>query len=153
MAETLRDRLQQRLREVGDQDDGCAAATLRLILTAIRERDRSLHDDGRSPLDDDAIRALLAQMVAHRRDEIGRCERFGQLTMAEREAREIAVISDFLPQPLDSEETAAVVDAVISETAANDLRDTGRVVAKLKERYPGRLDLKEAKRLICERLH
>lgn len=153
MAGSLREQLRQRLREVSDAGDACAAATLRLIITAVRERDRSLHEEGRPPLDDDEIRSLLAQMVTQRRDEIVRCERCGQLTMAEREEREIGVISSFLPQPLNRRETVAVVDAAISETAAIDLRDTGRVVAKLKELYRGRLDFKEAKRLICERLH
>ncbi len=151
MAATLREQLQQSLRRA-EADDPCAAATLRLILTAIRDRDLSLRENGRDPLGDDDIRGLLAEMVAQRRAEIGRCERCGQLSMADREAREIAVISTFLPQPLDAAQTVAVVDKAISDTAAHDLRDTGRVVAKLKETYRGRLDFREAKRLICERL-
>ena len=153
MAETLREQLQRRLREVSDRDDPCEAATLRLILAAIREHDRSRREEGRAPLGDDEIRAMLAAMVAQRRDEIARCESCGQLTMAEREAREIGVIGSFLPRPLDHAETVAVVDRAIDETAAHDLRDAGRVVAKLKEQYRGRLDFRQAKRLICERLH
>lgn len=153
MAGTLRDQLQERLREANQTGDACAAATIRLILTAIRDRDRSAAEQGRGGIGDDEIRAMLAEMVAQRRQEISRCESCGQLVMAEREGREIGVIEEFMPRPLDAAETAAVVDAAISETAAHDLRDAGRVVAKLKERYRGQLDFQRAKRLITERLH
>jgi hypothetical protein len=153
MAGSLRDQLQARLREANQSGDACAAATVRLILTAVRDRDRTAAEQGRGAVEDDVIRAMLAEMVAQRRQEIARCESCGQLVMAEREGREIAVIEEFLPKPLNAAETAAVVDAAISETHANDLRDAGRVVAKLKERYRGQLDFQHAKRLITERLH
>lgn len=153
MAGTLRDQLQERLREANHGGDACAAATVRLILTAIRDRDRTAAEQGRGPVGEDEIRAMLAEMVTQRRQEIARCESCGQLVMAEREGREIGVIEEFLPRPLNAAETAAVVDAAISETDAHDLRDAGRVVAKLKERYRGQLDFQKAKRLITERLH
>jgi len=153
MAVSLRDQLHQRLREHSEVGDGCAASTLRLIITAVRDRDRTAAEHGRGPLDDEDIRSMLGEMVAQRRHEISRCESCGQLVMAEREAREIAVIEEFLPRPLNAAETAAVVDAAIEDTAAHDLRDAGRVVAKLKERYRGQLDFQTAKRLITERLH
>ena len=153
MAGSLRDQLQVRLREANQSGDACAAATVRLILTAVRDRDRTAADQGRGPVGDEEIRAMLAEMVAQRRQEIARCESWGQLVMAEREGREIGVIEEFLPRPLDAAETVAVVDAAINETAAHDLRDAGRVVAKLKERYRGQLDFQQAKRLITERLH
>ncbi len=153
MAVSLRDRLHERLREANESGDACAASTLRLILTAVRDRDRTAAEQGRGPVSEDEIRAMLAELVAQRRQEIARCESCGQLVMAEREAREIGVIEEFLPRPLNAAETAAVVDDAISETAAHDLRDAGRVVAKLKERYRGQLDFRQAKRLITERLH
>ncbi|MFP4271260.1 MAG: GatB/YqeY domain-containing protein [Alphaproteobacteria bacterium] len=153
MAGTLRDQLHERLREANHNGDACAAATMRLILTAVRDRDHSAAEQGRGAIGDDEIRAMLAEMVAQRRQEIARCESCGQLVMAEREGREIAVIEQFLPRPLNAAETAAVVDAAIAETDAQDLRDAGRVVAKLKERYRGQLDFQKAKRLITERLH
>lgn len=153
MAATLRDQLNARLREANQGGDACAASTLRLILTAVRDRDRTAAEQGRGPLSDDEIRAMLAEMVSQRRHEIARCESCGQLVMAEREGREIGVIEEFLPRPLDAAETAAVVDEAIHDTAAADLRDAGRVVAKLKERYRGQLDFQQAKRMITERLH
>jgi hypothetical protein len=153
MAVSLRERLHDRLRDASQAGDTCAASTLRLILTAVRDRDRTAADQGRAAVGDEEIRAMLAEMVAQRRQEISRCESCGQLVMAEREAREIGVIEEFLPRPLNAAETAAVVDDAIQETAASDLRDAGRVVAKLKERYRGQLDFQKAKRLITERLH
>lgn len=151
--EPLRDRLRHRLREATSAGEDCAAGTLRLILTAIRDRDRAADADGNAPIGDAEILAMLVEMVAQRRAEIGRCERCAQLELAEREAREICVIEAFLPRPMGRAEIAKAVDAAIAQAAATELRDAGRVFAVLKERHDGALDLNAAKRLITERLH
>ncbi|MFW5833929.1 MAG: GatB/YqeY domain-containing protein [Pseudomonadota bacterium] len=149
----LRDRLQERLRDAVQHGDECAAGTLRLILTAIRDRDRAALDHGGEPSSDADIRAMLVEMVAQRRAEIVRCERCAQLELAEREAREIAVIEAFLPKRMAPKEIARAVDAAIDEVAAVELRDAGRVMSVLKERHADQLDLQAAKRILSERLH
>lgn len=153
IVEPLRDRLRHRLRDAMAAGEDCAAGTLRLILTAIRDRDRAADAAGGEPLDDNEIRAMLVEMVAQRRAEIGRCERCAQLEMADREAREIRVIEDFLPRPMGTAELVKAVDAAIAEAEATELRDAGRVMSALRQRHDGALDLNAAKRLVAERLH
>jgi uncharacterized protein YqeY len=153
MSAGLRDRLQDRLREATAAGESCAAGTLRLILTAVRDRDRASDLQGDAPLSDAELEALLVEMVAQRRAEIGRCERCAQIEFAEREAREIAVIESLLPRKMCESDIAKAVEAAIAQVAAVELRDAGRVMAALKQRYDGALDLQAAKRMISERLH
>ncbi|MEO1092869.1 MAG: GatB/YqeY domain-containing protein [Pseudomonadota bacterium] len=150
--EALRDRLQHRYRDAATGDDVCEAGTLRLILTAIRDRDRAAAETGADPIPDDAIRIMLSEMVEQRRADIARSECCAQLERAEREANEIEVIEDFLPKRLSVAEMSKAVDKAIRETAAQGLRDAGRVVQVLRSQYRGALDLCAAKKMICERL-
>lgn len=149
----LRDRLRQRQQDAQSAGDGCAANTLRLILTAIRDRDRAADAYGGGPVSDAEILAMLVEMVAQRKAEIDRCECRAQLDRAEREACEIAVIETFLPKRMNGPETAKAVDAAIAHVHAVELRDAGRVMSVLKARHAGALDLQAAKRILAERLH
>ncbi|TVQ38530.1 MAG: GatB/YqeY domain-containing protein [Geminicoccaceae bacterium] len=153
MHDGIRDRLQVRLREAERHEDDCAASTLRLILTAIRDRDRAAESRGSEPVGDGAIHDMLVEMVQQRKAEIDRCERCGQLELADREAREIATIEAFLPKRLEKKDIAKAVDAAIAEVHAVELRDAGRVMSVLKARHAGELDLQAAKRMLTERLH
>ena len=153
MDQGLRDRLQDRLQRAVAAGEDCAASTLRLILTAIRDRDRAADLQGVEPVSDADILAMLVEMVAQRKAEIGRCEQCAQLEMAEREAREIAVIESFLPKRMSGPELTKAVDAAIAQVAAVELRDAGRVMSALRERHAGAVDLQAAKRIVSERLH
>ncbi len=149
----LRERLQAALKEASEKGDGRAAATLRLVLAALDERDRSAREaGGREEVDDAAIVAMLRKMIEQRRDEIARCEACARVEEAEREAEEIAVLERFLPPQMSEEEIARAVDAAIEELEARSLKDTGRVIAALKSRFNGHMDLGRAKRMVCERL-
>ena len=96
--------------------------------------------------------ADLATMIDQRVVEINRCESMARLDQAAQEADEMAVLQQFLPPKMTSAEIDDAVDAVIDEVGARKLKDIGRVIATLKERYPGRMDFARAKRHSCERL-
>ena len=149
----LREQLSEALRQATENDDRCAIAIVRLIQVALKERDQKARSDG-SPegLSDEELRALLAAMVAQRRDCIERYEAGGQLELAEREAREIEVIERFLPPKLDEQACARAVREVIADVGAQKLKDTGKVMSELKHRYPGQMDFARARRLICQQL-
>ncbi|MEK0085272.1 GatB/YqeY domain-containing protein [Benzoatithermus flavus] len=150
----LRERLNAALKEAVAAGEQRAAATLRLILAAIRERDRVAREAGAAEgLDEAGIVAMLQDMVAQRRQEIIRCEACARVDRAEQEAEEIRVIEPFLPPRMSQDEIRAAVEAAIEALGATRLKDTGKVIAALKERYGGRMDFACAKRLLCERLH
>jgi uncharacterized protein YqeY len=133
--------------------DSESAATLRLVLAALKERDHCAREAGiADELDDAAIEAMLRDMVAQREIDIARCEETARLDDAQQEAAEIAVLEQFLPQRMSDSEIDTAVDQMIGEVGAERLKDTGRVIAALKERYYGEMDFARAKRRLCQKL-
>ena len=124
-------------------------AIVRLIHAALNERDQATRAEG---LSDDELREMLEAMIAQRRESIERYEASGQLELAEREAREIEVIERFLPPKLDERACAQAVRQVIADVGAQKLKDTGKVMSELKNRYPGQMDFAKARRMICQQL-
>jgi len=102
--------------------------------------------------DEDLVR-MLQDMIEHRREEIHRCENAAKIEAAEREAEEIEVLERFLPPRMSEQEIGVAVEQVIAEMTATKLKDAGKVIAKLKERFNGQMDFATAKRHVCRRLH
>jgi uncharacterized protein YqeY len=128
-------------------------AIVRLIQAALKERDQNARAEGHPDgLSDVELRGMLQAMVAQRRECIERYEASGQLELAEREADEIAVIERFLPPKLDEQACAQAVRQVIADIGAQKLKDTGKVMSELKNRYPGQMDFAKARRMICQQL-
>ncbi len=149
----LRERIEAALRRARETGDRRAAATLRLVLAALDERERRAQEEGAAAEVADAdIEALLRQMIAQRKADIARCEAAARLEEADREREEIAVLERFLPPQLDDQRLRAAVEEAIRELGAASLKDCGRVLAVLKQRYNGQFDLARAKKLICARL-
>ncbi len=150
----LRERLHAAFKDANERGDERALATLRLVLAALKERDHCSRSAGAAEgMADEDIRAMLRDMVEQRKAEIGRCECCAQLDLAEKEAEEIGILERFLPAPMSDSEIGAAVELAIRELGATRLKDTGRVIATLKERFNGQMDFTRAKRLLCERLH
>jgi hypothetical protein len=150
----VREQLQSALREAADHGDDVAAATLRLVMAAVKERDHGLREAGAGDgLTDPQILEMLKDMVVQRQAEIGRCETCAQIDLAEREAQEIRVLQRFLPPQMSEAQVVGAVEETIRALGAERLKDAGRVMATLKERFNGRMDFAAAKRLLCERLH
>ena len=143
----LREQLNEALRTATEVDDRRAMAICRLIHAALKERDQSSRADGQpEALSDPELVELLQAMVAQRSLSIRRYEEAGQLELAQRESEEIEVIKRFLPPQLDEAASAQAVREVIAALGAQKLKDTGRVIAELKHRYPGRMDFAKARR-------
>jgi uncharacterized protein len=150
----IRERLQAALKDATESGEQRAIATLRLIQAALRERDHCARDAGTAEgVGEHEIRTMLADMVAQRRQEIARCEACARVDRAEQEAEEIGIIEQFLPARMSEQEIGGAVDAAIAAMGATRLKDTGKVIAALKERYNGQMDFACAKRLLCQRLH
>lgn len=150
----LRERLSGALKGAIDSGDERAAATLRLVMAAVKERDcctgRTMNAGG---ISDEEIVTMLRDMVEQRRCDIPRCEETARLDQAEQETEEIAVLERFLPPRMSEGQMASAVEEIMRELGATKLKDTGRVIAALKQRYNGQMDFGTAKRLLCQRLH
>ena len=149
----MRAELNDALKAAMRTKDACAVSTLRLILAALKDRDIAARSQGQTDgVGDDEILDMLQKMVRQRRDSIALYEQGGRRDLAEKEAAEIEVIERFLPKQLGEAETAEAVDKAIEEIGAESIKDMGRIMAALKERYAGRMDFAKASGLVKERL-
>jgi uncharacterized protein YqeY len=133
----------------GDKD---RTAAIRLIQSAIKNRDIELRTSAAKPDDDVLVTEVLQKMVKQRRESIAMYEQGGRAELAAAEQAEVAVIESFLPQQMSEDETRAAIDAIASELGATSVKDMGRVMAALKERHAGQLDMGRASALVKARL-
>ena len=149
----LRSELNEALKLSVKAKDQSAVSTLRLILAALKDRDIAARSKGNCDgIVEDEILEMLQKMVRQRRDSIELYDQGGRPELAEKERREIDVIQRFLPQPLGESEIQGAVGEVITELEATNLKDMGRVMGALKERFAGRMDFGKASALVKERL-
>ena len=130
----------------GDKE---GTATLRLIQSAIKNRDIEARApqsrDGVAPADDDTLVVeVLQKMVKQRRESIDMFVKGNRQELADKEAAEVAVIERFLPQQMDEAATAAAIETIKAELGATGMKDMGRVMAELKARHATTLDMSKA---------
>ena len=149
----LRTRLNDALKDSMKAKEARATSTLRLILAALKDRDIAERTKGNGEgLGDEAILEMLQKMVRQRHDSIEMYTKGGRDDLAKREGEEIEVIERFLPKQMDETDMRAAIDGVIDELTASSVKDMGRVMSTLKERYPGRMDFGNASGIVKEAL-
>jgi uncharacterized protein YqeY len=141
----LRDAFNERLKAALRARDGVTVRTVRLVLAALKDRDIAQRGTAHpEPLADPDILRLLQGMIKQRREAIELYEKGGRPELAAQEAAEIAVIESFLPRQLGDDEIAAAAKAAIAESGAAGVKDMGKVMAILRQRHAGVIDLARA---------
>ena len=149
----LRTRLNDALKAAMKAKETRTIATIRLILAALKDRDIAARGKGNlEGIDEDGILAMLQSMIKQRRESIALYEKGERQELARQEAEEITVIEQFLPRQLGEDEMAEAVKTVIQDVDAKSLKDMGRTMAALKERYAGRMDFAKASAQVKEQL-
>lgn len=154
----MRDQISQAIKDAMKSGDKRRLATLRLISAAIKDRDIAAQVDGagqpsgRDRISEPEVLQLLQKMVKQRRESAEAYRQGGRQDLADQEMAEIAIIEEFLPKQLDEEETRAAVGEVVRELGSAGLKDMGRTMATLKERYGGRMDFTKASSMVKELL-
>ncbi|WP_078707899.1 GatB/YqeY domain-containing protein [Consotaella salsifontis] len=148
MHQALREQLAEALNTAVKEQDKRRLGMLRLVNAAIRDRDEADRREGRDPTGDEEIIRILSKMMKQREESARAHEEAGRLDIAERERDEIAIIADFLPAQLDSGEMEQVCREVVEETDSKSLRDVGRCMLRLKERYRGQMDFCKASTMV-----
>ncbi|UCA44781.1 GatB/YqeY domain-containing protein [Pseudochrobactrum sp. XF203] len=148
----LRQEISQALTTAMKAHEKMRASTLRLIMAALKDRDIANRGAGKDPVSDDEILAILAKMIKQREESAKMYEEGNRIELAENERAEIEIIREFLPQQLSDEEIRANSAAAIAEVGAEGLRDMGKVMAVLKERYAGQMDFAKASGVLKELL-
>ena len=149
----LRTDLYDALKDALLNQDQRSLSTIRLILAALKDRDICARGRGNSDgVDEIEILEMLQSMVKQRRESITLYEQGGRCELAEREQEEIDIIGRFMPAQLGEDEIRGVVTDTIDELGASSLKDMGRVMASLKERFTGRMDFGQASSVVKDNL-
>ncbi len=137
MSSELVPRIRDAVKDAMRARDKERLGTLRLVTAEIQR----VEVDERVEVDDARALAILDRMVKQRLDSEAQYRAAGREDLADAEAAEIAVIREFLPAPLSDDELAALIEAAVAETGAEDMREMGRVMGVLKPKVQGRADM------------
>ena len=149
----LRQQLNDALKTAMLAKDARTVSTVRLILAALKDRDIAARPKGVTDgIGDEEILGLLQSMIKQRRESISLYEQGGRPELAQQEQDEINIIERFLPVQMSDEEATDAVAELVIELGAASVKDMGRVMAVLKERFNGRMDFTKASALVKAKL-
>ncbi len=134
------------------KDTRCVSA-VRLILAALKDRDIAARSRGVADgIPDDEVMQMLQSMIKQRRESIVLYEKGNRPDLVKQESEEITIIEKFLPAQMSAAEIDQAVEAAIAESGAASLKDMGKVIAVLKEKYTGQMDFSKASAQVKARL-
>lgn len=147
----MREELNEALKGAMKARDQRRTSTLRLILAAIKDRDIAARAEDRcSGVSDAEIVQILAKMIRQRQESAQVYDDACRPELALQEREEIGIIESFMPRQLNAEEIRAAVAKLVSEIGASGIRDMGRCMGALKERYAGQMDFGAASSVVKE---
>ncbi|MGD8631147.1 MAG: GatB/YqeY domain-containing protein [Gammaproteobacteria bacterium] len=145
---SLKDRIQQDVKDAMRAKDKSRLAAIRLITAAIKQREV----DERIELDDAQVTAVLDKMAKQRRESISQFEKAGRDDLIAQEVMELEIIQSYLPEQLGEDEINALIDSAMQATGATSIKDMGKVMGQLKPKLQGRADMSAVSALIKARL-
>lgn len=149
----IRDDVTAAVKDAMRARDADRLSALRLIASAIKDKDIAMRGEGTSgPAGDAEVLAILSKMVKQRQESAKVYVQGGRPELAAKEEAEIAVIEAYLPAQLSADAVGAAIDAAIAATGAASLKDMGRVMAELKSRHAGQMDFGAAGPMVKARL-
>jgi uncharacterized protein YqeY len=146
MADDLRSTITAALKEAMKAGDKKKLSTLRLMLSAIKDKDINSRTDGHDSTltPDSGLVELFAKMVKQRQESAAAYEQGSRPELAQNERDEIAVIQSYMPKQLSEDDAKAVVADVLKSVGATSIKDMGKVMAELKAKYAGQMDMAKA---------
>ncbi len=143
---SLREQITADMKEAMKAGEKRRTATLRLMNAAIKDKDINSRTDGHdSTLTSDAgIMELFIKMVKQRQDSIAAFDAGGRAELAQAEREEMAIIQTYMPKQMSDAEAKAAVAGIISAVGATSVKDMGKVMAELKAKFAGQMDMAKA---------
>ncbi|MFK0162451.1 GatB/YqeY domain-containing protein [Rhizobium sp. NPDC090279] len=148
----IRETLSNAQKDAMKARDTARLSTVRLILAAIKDKDIANRGLGKEQASDDEILQLLAKMIKQREESEKIYIDGGRPELAGKEREEIAVIQGFMPEQLSEDKVREICVAIVAELGAQGLKDMGKCVAALRERYAGQMDFARASAILKELL-
>jgi len=144
----LRERFTESMKAAMKAKDTKRLSAIRLIIDGVQKQEIA----SRATISEDEVLAVLARMIKQREESAATYESGGRPELAAGERDEITVIREFMPQQLSADQTKAAVQETIAATGAASMKDMGKVMAALKERYAGQMDFAKASAQVKELL-
>ena len=145
----MRSELDANLKEAIKSQEKQRVATLRLINAAIKDRDIAVRsEENTEGVSDAEIILILSNMVKQRKQSIIQYEEGGRIELAEREREEIKIIQEFLPNQLTDEEIHIEISKIIKANEQLSIKDMGKIMGELKNRFSGRMDFGKASEIV-----
>jgi uncharacterized protein YqeY len=148
----MREKLTETMKEAMKAKDTRRLSTVRLIQSAVKDRDIANRGVGKDAATDDEILQILQKMVKQREESAKIYEDAGRAELATQEREEIDVLKTFMPEQLSDDKVDEIVAAVVAEIGAAGMKDMGKVMAILRERYAGQMDFAKASGVIKAKL-
>ncbi len=147
----IRDKISQAVKESMKAKDEAKTTTLRMVNAAIKQKDIDVaRPRGDQHISDEEVLNLLQSLIKSRRESIALYSQGGRQDLVDKEGAEIAVIEQFLPKQMGVEETRAVIRELVAALGASSVKDMGKVMAALKSKYAGQLDMTKASAAVKE---
>lgn len=141
----MRQRLNDDLKTAMKAGDKARVSTLRMITSAIKDKDIAARGGASAGTISDAeITDLMGKLIKSREESARLYDEGGRPELAANERAEIAIIRGYLPAQMEPAEVEAAVRAVVAEVGATSVKDMGKVMAALKERFAGQMDMGKA---------
>jgi uncharacterized protein YqeY len=141
----LREAITERMKTALRAKDTRTLSTVRMIMAGLKDRDIAARSDGnKAEIPESDIQRMLQSMIKQRRESIELYQKGNRPELAQQESEEIAVIESFLPQQMDDAGIEAAAKTAIADSGASEIKDMGKVMAALRERHAGVIDLARA---------
>jgi uncharacterized protein YqeY len=144
-AAMIRDKISQVLKDAMRAKDEVKTTTLRMVNAAIKQKDIDVaRARGDQHISQDEVLNLLQNLIKSRRESIELYKQGGRQDLVDKEETEIGVIEQFLPKQMNEEETRAAIRDLVAALGAISVKDMGKVMAAIKSKYAGQLDIAKA---------
>jgi uncharacterized protein len=141
----IREKLTEALKDAMRAKNEPVTTTIRMVNSAIKQKDIDIaRPRGDKGISDEEILNLLHGLIKSRRDSVELYKKGGRQDLVDKEEAEIALIETFLPQQLSDEELRAAVKTIVTAVGATSIKDMSKVMAELKSKYAGKLDMSKA---------
>jgi uncharacterized protein YqeY len=150
--DVLRDTINNALKDAMKSQEKRRVSTLRLMNAAIKNADIEARGQGKEALAEDALMSLFQKMIKQRQESAELYDKGGRADLAAQEREEIEIIASYLPKQMSDLEAGSVIQALVHEINAQSLKDMGRTMAALKERFAGKMDFAKASAKVKELL-
>lgn len=145
---TLKERIDSDLKEAMKASDTLRVSTLRLIKSAIKNKEIEKGE----PLGDEEVLQVLSSLIKQRKESVEMYRRAGREDLAEKESSEINIIQAYMPEQLSDEDIQKIITEAINETGASSMKDMGRVMKTVMAKVKGRADGRKVNEMVRQAL-